>query len=93
MSERVRREDEVYDAEPADEPRRKRRDCPCCGCRDFVKLGHQLHSIQYLPLGTEGQFLAPIRNAPVNLRVCLDCGFVGCFVRPDALDKLRDQRD
>jgi hypothetical protein len=90
MSDRVRREDEVYDAEPADGPRR-RKDCPCCGGRDFVKLGRQVHSLSYLPLGTEDQFLAPIRNAPVNLRVCLDCGFVGCFMRPEALDKLRGQ--
>lgn len=93
MSDHVRREDDVHEAIPVDPPPRRRKDCPCCGSPDFVKFGRAFGGVEYLPAGTEDQMFTLARKTKANLRVCLDCGFMGWFMHPDALDGLRDRHE
>lgn len=81
---------DIPEALPAGPAPRERR-CSACGSEDVVKLGRKFEGVQYIAAESETSFFALARGTQANLWVCLDCGFLGWFMRRDELNGLRER--
>ena len=85
---------ELPEALPAGGPTqpRKRR-CAACSSEDLVKMGRLHEPIAFVPPEAESKWFGLAPQIRPNLWACLDCGFVGWFLKREELQRLRDQHE